>query len=251
MNKEDDKERGILIRILSNKDIQKGIVFFVAALILAFVAVTPATSTNVEEDTIKEDEDAPNVQINYPIYDVINATLELEIVSEEEGRAYIEIQNETNEVLEEKTLTRSGAQEIIDLEVVAEDSGEIPAWLSFNVSEGQLRYAIIFTYTGSPYGILSLPAALFTLIGMVYAFKGKGVILGEIKRKQMEEEARMQQEERKKEFGSEQSTGEEGIEGDVIYGENGADEPTEKKGEADHINFMGIPDEEDNDERER
>ncbi|MFW6065125.1 MAG: hypothetical protein ACOC8Y_06085 [Candidatus Natronoplasma sp.] len=247
MNKKDDKERGILIRILSNKDIQKGIVFFVAALILAFVAVTPATSTNVEEETISEEEYTPNVPINYPIYDVINATLELEIISDS-GDAEIEIQNETHAVLESEILEGGGDLEIIDLEALAEEEGEVPSWLNFTNINGELRYAIIFTYIGSPYGLLSLPAALFTLIGIVFAFKGKGVILGEIRRKQMEEEARKQEEERKEDSESEKSADETKIEGEIIYE---GDETPKKKDEADHINFMGIPSEDDDDEKEK
>jgi len=246
MNKDDDKERSLLIRILSNGDIQKGMVFFVAALILAFVAVTPATSTNVTEGTREEDGFQENERINYPVYDIINATLELEIISDS-GSANVQIQNETREyVLDEFSLSGGGDQEIIDLVSLADETEQTPAWLNFTVDEGTLQYSVIFTYTGSPYGILSLPAALFTLIGMVYAFKGKGVILGEIQMKQMEEEARKQQEERAGDIVEEEGYSEEETDNEVIYE---GDETTEHKGEADHINFMGIPDEDDEEKR--
>ncbi len=239
MNKDNDKERSLLIRILSNGDIQKGMVFFVAALILAFVAVTPATSTNVTEGTREEDGFQENERINYPVYDIINATLELEIISDS-GSANVQIENETHVALNEYSLIGGGDQEIIDLVNLADETEQTPAWLNFTVEEGILQFSLIFTYTGSPYGILSLPAALFTLIGMVYAFKGKGVILGEIQMKKMEEEARKQQKEGARDIVEEESRSEEGTD-KVIYD---GDDTTEHKGEADHINFMGIPDEE-------
>ena len=244
MNKDNDKERSLLIRILSNGDIQKGLVFFIAALILAFVAVTPATSSNVIEGTRDEDGFQQNEQINYPIYDIINATLELEITSDD-GDAIIEIQNQTHVALGEYRLRGGGDEETVDLMNLADETDKVPAWLNFTVNEGTLKYSIIFTYTGSPYGILSLPAALFTLIGMVYAFKGKGVILGEIQMKQMEEEARKQQEDKKNDFEGKESK-EEVIDDNVIYD---GDDTTEHKGEADHINFMGIPDEDEEEKR--
>jgi len=240
MNKDDDKERSLLIRILSNGDIQKGIVFFVAALILAFVAVTPATSTNVTEGTREEDGFQENEQITYPVYDIINATLELEIISDS-GSANVQIENETHVALNEYSLIGGGDQEIIDLVNLADETEQTPAWLNFTVEEGILQFSLIFTYTGSPYGILSLPAALFTLIGMVYAFKGKGVILGEIQMKKMEEEARKQQKEGARDIVEEEGYSEEETDNEVIYE---GDDTTEHKGEADHINFMGIPDEE-------
>jgi len=222
MNKKNDKERGLLIRILSSKDIQKGIAFFSIALILAFAAVIPVTEEEFTENTIEEE---AIEEIDYPGYRVLNATLNIL-----EGSSNLSIQDFEGNALLNESIAEGDSIELTEIE-----SERNPNRLVFTDIEGNLTYSYHLEYSRRPYGLLSLPAGLFTLVGMVFAFRGKGVILGEIKMKQMEEEEREKEEKREK--------GE--IEEEVIFeGEDGE----EKKGEADHINFMGVPDEEDEEE---
>ncbi len=238
MNEKTDKDRGLLIRILSSKDIQKGIAFFTIALILAFAAVLPVTGEDaVSEQEIEGDEHFE--EIPYPGYRVYNATLELSTTRRVDLRIKDSLEEDA-EVLMDEIRVQEGEDKIIDLTEI--DSERVPRVLHFYYISGSLNYTYTVEYARRPYGLLSLPAGLFTLIGMVFAFKGKGIILGEIKRKQMEDEARKREEEREEEKKREKSTRGEEIEGEVIFEGEGTDE---ERGEADHVNFMGIQDEED------
>lgn len=242
MNDKEDEERGLLIRIFSSKDIQKGMAFFSIALILAFAAVIPVTDVDVVSE---KDISGPHhlKEIPYSGYNVINATLEMSTT----GRANLSIQDSLGEdaqVLLKESVSK-GENETIYL--TEKEFSKNPRWLNFTSVEGNLTYTYTFKYSHNPYGLLSLPAGFFTLVGMVFAFRGKGVILGEIKRKQMEEERRKKLEEREEKADEEISIEEEEIEGEVIY--EGEDSDKEKS-ETDHINFMGIPDEEDEEESE-
>lgn len=244
---DDGKERGILVKMLTNKDIQKGIAFFSVALILAFSAILPVAEEEVDTgtvDTIEDDEDPQPeyVSIYYPGYQVTNATLELDIDSiGEEGNdnatSRIGILDHQFDILHEENIT---SEESRTWEITEKNLGRAPSRIYFeNIS---LSYTYTLNYERRPYGLLSLPAIFLTLIGMIFAFRGKAVILGEIKQKQMEEEAKKEQEEREDRSDEEdksESTLEEEVEKEeeVIYsGEDG----TEEKGDAEHVNFMGI-----------
>jgi len=230
MKGKNNKERGLLTKILSNKDIQKGIAFFSVALILAFAAVIPVTEEEFTENTIQEDGDVE--QINFPGYRVLNATLNIL-----QGSTNLVIQDfEGNELLNESVSAGDS------LELTEIDSRRDPNLLVFTNIRGNLTYTYDLVYSRRPYGLLSLPAGLFTLIGMIFAFKGRGFIQGEIERKRMEEEEKKKQDEREELEEKEKITMEEEIEGEVIFEGSEA-----KTGEADHINFMGVPDEEDED----
>ncbi len=231
MNGKNEKERGLLKRILSNKDIQKGIAFFSIALILAFSAVIPVTEEEFNENTIEDD---AMEQINFPGYRVHDAILNIT-----QGTTNLAIQDFQGNVLLNETVSEGDSIDLTDI-----DSPRDPNLLVFTNVQGNLTYTYDLQYSRRPYGLLSLPAAFFTLIGMVFAFKGKGLILGEIKQRKMEEEARKKQEERDDVEEKDKSTGEDEISGEVIF--EGESTRT-KKGEADHINFMGLPDEDDED----
>ncbi|MBS3781555.1 MAG: hypothetical protein KGY66_01780 [Candidatus Thermoplasmatota archaeon] len=245
MSNKADKERGILIRILSSKDIQKGVAFFSIALILAFTAVIPVTEKEiVREEEIKE---APHIkEIPYPSYRVINATLEVSTT----GKVNVSLQNSLlgndTRVWGPETVGSGNetGNETFDLTEI--DLEGVPRWLNFTDIQGNLNYTYTVEYSHNPYGLLSLPAGLFTLIGVVYAFRGKGVILGEIKRKQMEDEARKKEKEREEKAEEEKSSEEEEIEGEVIFE---GEDTHEEKDEADHIDFMGVPDEDEEDQK--
>lgn len=315
-----DKEHGLLYRIFSNKDIQKGIALFSIALIMAFSAIMPVTEGEVEEDSIVvgyrfslerteyeqyledgpidrsleeafedegyglhqdtelseadgswyiyendthtyrieiEDENLEiyeevdshqqYVRINYPGYNIINGTLELDFEPREEGTELrVEIQNRDFEALEVITLTRFDNHSFIDLTEI--DWRDSPRFLNITLDGGSMDYTYSIDYSRRPLRLLSLPALFFTFIGMVYAFKGKGVILGEIKRKQMEEEEREKMQERKEEISEEDvSSGPDDRE--VIYEGDGTSSK-ESKGDADHISFMGLPEDEDDESDE-
>lgn len=240
MKDEDSEDGGILIRVFSNSDIQKGFGLFAIALILAFASVMTTTETDVKgpEEIVPEDHGFK--RINYPTYTVRNATLELDFDPDDEPtgavKAEIKILNGSYDSI---WRTNWYENDSLTLDMMEVDGN--PVFLSFNVTNGNLTYTYTVTYSASPYGILSLPAALLTMIGMIYAFKGKGVILGEIKRKRMEREAKKKKEER----GSDTSEEEEQMSKKVIYG--GGKEGS-KESDADHIDFMGISKESDEDE---
>ncbi|MBS3816024.1 MAG: hypothetical protein KGY76_00485 [Candidatus Thermoplasmatota archaeon] len=241
MKEKDEDDRGILIRIISNKDIQKGFGLFAIALILAFTSVTTTIETDVKDEEVGPEEESFE-RIHYPRYTVRNATLELDFEpdgdSTTHSEAEIKVLNASYDDIWETTWNQNFSR-TIDMT----DLDGTPYYLSFNVTNGTLTYSYSVTYPNKPYSILSLPAIVFTLVGMVYAFKGRGVILGEIKMKRMEEERKKQMEKRKEE---KEETSEEEDEDEesrkVIY-EGDKDETGSKKGGADHINFMGLPDE--------
>ncbi len=323
MSGKDEKEEGILVRILKNKDIQKAVVFFSIALILAFTAILPIAQEEVKADTVDTiDGGTENESIYYPGYRVGSAILELNFTSiagylfsldhteyeeyieegpvdktlrevfededhrleddanlSEESDIWFIYENETREYRIEideekgymnivKTDAFTSRVSILDsrfntlyYENITSDESmtwnitekglvRSPSWLSFeNVS---LNYTYTLNYESRPYSLLSLPAIFFTFVGMVFAFRGKGMLLGEIKQKQMEEEAKRKREE--SEESDEDDTGADSVaegidEEDVIYeGESPSTSETEKKEEAEHIDFMGIPDEDDSED---
>jgi len=240
---ENDKqdERGILLRIISNPDIQKGFVFFALALILAFSAVITTVEEDVDSDTFSPEDHGLVTNINYPrMREIDEATLEIRSDEELESEATIRILDSDYEPIflpEEWTTSDRESMDLSEVENISLDLtllDEDPRHFSFNVTEGSLTYTYTVSYPRKPYGLLSLPAALFTLIGMVYAFKGKGAILGEIKRRQMEKETEKMREKKEEEKDEDKEISE-----DVIYEGTGSS----KKGqEAEHINFMGVPD---------
>ncbi|MFP3871652.1 MAG: hypothetical protein ACOCTR_02395 [Candidatus Natronoplasma sp.] len=248
MKKEEKGERGLIVRILSNPDIQKGLVFFAVALILAFSAVITTVEEDVDKGTIGSDEIGLVTNINYPRFmELDNATLRLEGDEEVRTEATIRILNSNYENITLPEGWTSGRRTIMDLSEVENKTldmtslKERPRHISFNVTQGNLTYTYTVSYPTKPYSILSLPAAALTLIGMVYAFKGKGVILGEIKRKQMEKE---QKEREKKDLKSRD---------EVVYEGDGSEKGSmdkDKSGEADHIDFMGVPDGSEEDEED-
>ncbi len=249
MEGKSDGEGSLLIRIFSDKDIQKAIAFFSIALILAFAAVTTTTETDQTPGEISADDgDADFTIKNEPIYyprliALKNSTLELR-AEETYTNLSLEIRDSDFESLWDNSYELAEDQEVSlylpDLRGIDQENS--PNFLSFNVTEGNLTYTYTVSYSHSPYGLLSLPAAFFTLIGVVFGFKGKAVILGEIKRRQMEEE-----EKKKKGKEKESSKGDEYAR-EVIYdGEEESDQQREK-GDASHINFMGVPEEDKDDE---
>ncbi|MEF8873969.1 MAG: hypothetical protein V5A88_04775 [Candidatus Thermoplasmatota archaeon] len=247
MNDESDEERGILIRILANEDIQKGIAFFSIALILAFSAILPVPEEEVETGRVNTTDGEPeHEKIYYPGYRVRNATLELNIssiVEDHTATSRVSLLDYDFNTLYQENITSNESR---SWEITEKDLPRDPTWIYFeNIS---LNYTYTLKHESRPYSLLSIPAIIFTLVGMVFAFKGKGIILGEIKQKQIEEEARKKREERKKESEKDKRKNltEEEIEEEVIYsGEDSMEESMEKKGDAEHINFMGVPDEDD------
>lgn len=240
MNKKDDDRKGLLRRIFSNKDIQKGIAFLSVALILAFSAVIPVTENDVVQNTIEED-DVEN--IHYPGYRVINATLEVSTTN----FVHVSIQDvERNELYEEDVGGDiGGGSTVIDLTEVAPNSERDPEFIVFDEVTGELNYTYDLSYSRRPLTLLSLPAVFFLFVGMVFAYRGKGVILGEIKMSKQREEAEEEGEQaRKEESGSEE--GSEGEEHEVVY----EGESEKKQADGSHVNFMGIPDEEDEEDEE-
>ncbi len=251
-NKEDEK--GILIRILSNPDIQKGFAFFGLALILAFSAVVTTVEEDVDRDTIGPDDNGLVINIHYPrLREIDNASLEMKGDDDDESKATIKILNSTYDPISLPQEWTTGDSQSMNLTEVENKSLDLrlledtPRHFSFNVTEGNLTYTYTVSYPSKPYAILSLPAALLTLIGMVYAFKGKGVILGEIKRRQAEKEARKKKEERGKEKEEEDVEEESETSKDVIYEGTGAEKGG---GEADHLDFMGVTDDSKDEEDE-
>jgi len=250
MAEKSDDEGSLLIRILSDSDIQKAIAFFSIALILAFISVTTVTETNQIGDEIGV-EDPGYYKIDYPtLLELRNSTLEMK-AEQENTNFSLEILASDLEILWSNNYTLAENEEKSEYLPVLEgiEPESSPTYLNFNVTEGNLTYIYTVSYSRSRYGILSLPAAFFTLVGMVFGFKGKAVILGEIKRKQMIEEDKKKKEDRKKNKEKEYSEGDE-YGGEVIYeGEKSEESYKQReKGDASHINFMGLPKEDREDE---
>ncbi len=245
------KSKGsLVVRIISNPDIQKGFVLFALALILAFSAVITTVEDDTDKDSIEPDDQGLVKDIRYPhLRNVENSTLELR--GEEETNLSLRILNTNFQPISLPGTWADETGERINL-TIAEDENrsldlteldDIPRHFDFNVTEGNLTYVYYVSYATSPYGILSLPAILLTIIGMVYAFKGKGALLGEIKERQIEEEERKIKARRQKKY--EKGKDREHFE-DVIY------EGEKKEGKpSDHVNFMGIPEGSEEDEEDQ
>ncbi|MEF8832674.1 MAG: GEVED domain-containing protein [Candidatus Thermoplasmatota archaeon] len=152
----------------------------------------------------------------------------------EEDSERIRINREGYEQYDTNITLRDGenfTQDITKLE-------ERPRTVNFNLTGGQLEYSHTITYETKPYGLLSFPALVFLLIGMVYAFRGKGVIAAELKRK------RMLEEERSQESTKEEEKEEEEIEDEkTIY-------PGNNKQKSSHVDFMGISDSSEDEKKE-
>ncbi len=241
------EDRGLLIRILSDRNIQLGFAFLTIALILAFVgAISELRTSTVSGDVGVEDKWD---KIYYP-YNAINSTLKLKYDSNgtneealiwfEDGYPYrndskvIGIRDPESGFVKENITLKDDESTKLDLENLE----RTPTTINFNFTEGSLEYNYTVNYANKPYGLLSLPAMFFLLLGMVFAFRGKGVILAEIKRKKMEEEQDEKGKRKEKKL-AEEKTEEENV---VYEGESGG-------GEADHIDFMGMSQEDEEEEK--
>lgn len=244
MSKEND-DRGLLIRIFSDKDIQIAVALFAIALILAFAAVTTTTETERLRDILETEDDEPEFtreEIYYPgLLDVSNATLEF-IAEGGDTNFTVELLNSDFDPLWSNTYELEegeGVNESVpDLHGI--DSEDPPEHLEIsNVTGGNLIYTYTVSYSRSPYGLLSIPAMIITLIGMVFGFRGHTVILGEIKRKKMLEKEKEKKEERAEREEGESEEADEKL-GEVIY-EDEDGERSQEKGDGSHVDFMGIP----------
>ncbi len=246
MSKDKRKSKSLLLRILTNKDIQKSVIFFTIALILSFASIQTVTETDRTPSGQVEEDETAFESIYYPtMMDLINATLELK--AEETANTSFELLDEDLGILYSSTIELEEGEEkekyLPDLRDF--DRGNSPSYLNLTVENGTLSYTYIVSYSRSPYGLLSLPAIFLAFLGLVFGFKGKGHILGEIKERKLEEKEREKTTERV-ESKEDISHSE-----DVIY--NGGGQKGDKsiedteKGDASHVDFMGIS-REDNEE---
>ncbi len=249
MSKKDRSERNLLLRILSNRDIQIGAVLLLIAVILAFAAVVPVMGEINAENEVGSD-DPGVLEIDFPaLRHLRNATLEV-IADDDVGTANVRINHSAD--LELDSFQLSGGQNLTRnlTDLVPEDrefGEENPRFVVFEFDEGNISYNYTATYEHQRFRILSIPAVVLTLIGMVFAWKGHGALKGEIMMKRMEEEARKKEEAEKASQieKADSKKDEKEPEEDVIY-----EGDQQKKSDGSHIDFMGIPkdDEEENDE---
>lgn len=241
MSKKDKGERSLILRILSNRDIQIGAVLLLIAVILAFAAVVPVAGEMNAEGVLSSD-DPGFVEIDFPaLRHLRNATLEV-IADDDVGSAIVRVNHSAD--LELDSFQLSGGQDFTkDLtNLVPEDQEfgeENPRFLVFEFDEGNISYDYTATYESQRYRYLSIPAGILTLIGMVFAWKGHGALKGEIIRKRMEEEAKKKKEDRQEkedEISKKTGSEEKELDEDVIY-----EGDQEKRSDGSHINFMGIP----------
>ncbi len=235
----------VLKEMFHNKDIRRGFLCFTVALILAFAAVTPRLDTDSEKGEVTPEGD----EQNFPLlisYRTRDSTLRLNYTSPNSSdRAIIHIRNNEDETLKNVSLSSNSVP--IEIDLTAFDSD--PAYISVNISSGILRYSQTIAYTRHPYSLVSLPAAFLTLLGMVYAFKGKGALLAVIKENKEAKEAKKEMEKKKKEKEDKEGEKDSDSEQQVSSsGENekGVDEVpsedrSEEESEAGHIDFMGVP----------
>lgn len=242
-------DRSLLRRILSDRNIQLGAVFLSLALIFAYVGALPESGSTTDEGTIKvEDcEDSDCFREIRSSLTAVETIIEFNYTANEsdpdaEAEIWFEDGFPYEEDSERVRIPRPGYEQydtnitLSDGENVSQDLNELedrPRTVNFNLSSGELEYSHTIRYQTKPYGLLSFPALLFLLIGMVYAFKGQSVIAAEIKRKRMREEEKAQENAEEKEEEKEQKD-EEISGGKTIY--SGED----KSEDAEHIDFMGI-----------
>ncbi len=238
-------ENGSLVkRTLSNRDIQLGIIFLILALTLAFTATLSESRKTTPGKATVEKSDWREVGRSHTEIDskiIFNYTSENSSGSAtiwfEDGYPY---ENNSNRIdierkneIKDSIILRPGDNITIDL-VNLEGP---PKTVNFKITSGELRYEHKIEYHAKPYGLLSFPALLFLLLGMVFAFRGKGVLATEIKRKRIEEKKKSKKDSKKDSKVSEyKEETEETEEENVIYPGPGK----EKRQEGDHVDFMGI-----------
>jgi len=235
MNKKGESG-SILLRILSDRNIQIGFTLLAVALILAFVGALPERVSSTEDGEVTQEGESFRA-ITQP-YLPINSSMTFNYSEGESARIWFEDDEGDKIPLDERN--EQYEIELGDGENHTQDLTELvtrPRTVHFNLTSGVLEYSHTITTETKPYGLLSFPALLFLLIGMVYAFKGKGVIAAEIKRKKMiEEEKEMKKKrEEEKEEASDEKT--------IYPGE-------EKQEEGQHVDFMGMSDSSEDEEKE-
>lgn len=244
MNEDEEEDQiSVLRSMASNKDIRRGFLCLGIAVILAFTAVIPQVNTDINKGKVTPDSGDHYIEFWTSPYMVRNSTLKLEYKSNSTPEVVnISIENEDFNVVRNISIDTT---ESVKIDLTKFDSETV--YLDINISEGSLYYTQRVRYTTHPYRVLSLPAAFLTILGMVYAFKGKGAILAAIQEKKEQKEKSKKEEEREskaeKEGEKEETQPEESEEEETKGDQEGGTsrEDQEKRADGDHIQFMGTP----------
>lgn len=163
------KAKSIKRKLVKRSMLLAGLSMLIIALILSFVSIQRVNERYVSEEKILDGGgDFKTLETRYTS---INSTLEMEF-------------NPNNNEVNEGNITVS----LKDRDYNLEDNITVPLnetktiqingdehWIvsNFNSSIGSLSYRQIIVFERQPYGILSLPAFVLTIIGIVVVYNGK------------------------------------------------------------------------------
>ena len=174
-----NKKPGVIKRISKNRDIKLGLLFLALALVFAFLSISQEIETSVDEGELNySGKDYP-----YPLerkYNERNADLYLEynVDNESDNKtryAMIHFGNIDGDEFQEE-FSRS-IKENNNLTIDLDERDEFIKYIWANFTAGNIEYSLEVTYLVQPYSLLTFPAMIFTLAGVVFSMKGKSAIL--------------------------------------------------------------------------
>ncbi|MFO7991872.1 MAG: hypothetical protein R6U61_06235 [Thermoplasmata archaeon] len=153
-----------------------GIVLILLAVLLSFISITNDIIHSTEEGVIK---DGGYYFLDYRD-EAVNSTMNIEYVVNQNNTHNNTIENKTAAV----NITDEHFNTLHTLNMSADEKKSIDIdnnarYITANFSEGEIHYEhkIVFPY--QPYRLLSIPALLMTMMGIVLFYKGKQRLLHE------------------------------------------------------------------------
>jgi len=157
-----------------------GLLLMVTAIILAFASIQRQTEVFEGEEKKLTAGGADMLETRFQ---QANSSIEMEFHPDDNDEDVnqnqtVVIQNNDFEVLKNITLPFNGTKEI-ELDNQAK-------WIRLNTQQGNLTYQQRITYRTQPYGLLSIPAFILTITGLVVTYQGKYQMKVEKKMKEHE-----------------------------------------------------------------
>lgn len=178
-------------KIVKRKVLLAGLGLILIALLLAFASINIVTRTyESEEKSLEGDGDSEVLESRFQS---INSSLEMDFIPANPGEDNEDREIEVDIIIiyEDKNVSyelESGEPKTIELE---DDANFIVSY--FDSSKGNITFSQTIVYETQPYGLLSIPAFVLTIISLVLVYKGKYQM--KIERKIEEQEKKLKKKE--------------------------------------------------------
>lgn len=214
-DKEDQKEyRSVSTRdVLGNRSSKVGLLLLGLAVLCAFLSIYSDVETYHGEEVLNGEGKKKLEQRS----NVINSSIRLKYTPSENSSSSVTVTVLDYENNESWEYEANGSERTYDLDPEA-------YWLRYNRSEGELFYHQKIVYSAHPFRILTIPAFIMTVIGIVMFYRGK---YSTKKEKELEREGREEREKMQEQ--------EEGEKGGAGPEEGGGGKPKEPRKQ-----FMGV-----------